>query len=87
MLGFATQDGLGKTLMALMLIVSNPAPLGWAKEGPEYAVAQTHTSRAAMGQVEAPVPIKTTVVIAFASEIESWKLEVATHVVPHGLRW
>ena len=51
----ATCRGLGKTLEALMLTISNPAPRGWAVKDLEDVPLED----------EEPVPIKCTLVVSW----------------------
>lgn len=70
------QTGLGKTVEAIMLILTNPPPPGWAVEGPEYD--------ADAGE---PLPIKTTLVVVPPVLFPTWKDELNKHVLPNTLKW
>ena len=67
--------GLGKTLQSLMLILSNPAPPGWAAAKPDPR------------PVEDPCPIRTTLLVMPTNLISQWQEEIELHVKPRALKW
>lgn len=59
--------GLGKTLQVLSLVLARPSPAGWAVE---RLPART----------DEPCPIKATLVVAPACNLEEWEREIRTHL-------
>ena len=62
-----------------MLILSNPAPEGWAIK----SLADINIR----DESEEPIPIKTTLLVAPDTLLEQWKGEIETHVIPGVLKW
>lgn len=82
--GFLCDEmGLGKTLESLMLILSNPAPPGWAVS---FNDVWSHFDNKAREDEEdeeesdAPIPIRATLIIVPSNLLNQWQEEVETHV-------
>ncbi|KAL4426809.1 hypothetical protein ABPG77_006595 [Micractinium sp. CCAP 211/92] len=77
--GFLVDEmGLGKTLQTLMLVLSNPAPKGWA-------VSRLDGRK--VSEDSEPVPIKTSLIVVPANLLGQWSEEIERHVELGCLKW
>lgn len=95
--GFLCDEmGLGKTLECLMLVLSNPAPPGWATSTAEaraefLGIGNKITPSepelgASEGLVE-PLPIRTTLVVVPSNLLNQWKEQINAHLQQSILKW